>query len=227
MWTPSVPDSDTSALDPLKISFHLMLPRLKWSILTGKLQWDAHICGNPTPLCLPLSLHLMIHLCHHGLPCTANYFPSVCLPTASLKQFALTTATAFAVLNLSVIDFYTPYLRAAIPFWCPSPSIFNLSRIFETSLSNINTNMPQSSICAVYKKTVSETVDVQTRTSLVTEFISLLPYLSEGNGSFPSTSETIQYTTHFFHSTDSLPVIKIKKEDRGTQAAKTQQTQLP
>lgn len=90
----------------------MMLPRLKLSILTGKLQRDVHICGNPTPLCLPLSLHLVIHLCHHSLLCAADYFPSVCLPTTLLKQFALTTATAFAVLNHSAIDFYTPYLQS-------------------------------------------------------------------------------------------------------------------
>lgn len=58
---------------------------------------------------------------------------------------------------------------------------------------NIEANiyLLQSQISTVYKPT-SKTLYVQTRTSPVSEFISLLPYLSEGNGSFPSTSETIQ-----------------------------------
>lgn len=61
------------------------------------------------------------------------------------------------------------------------------------TIRNIEANMylPQSQISTVYKLT-SKTLYVQTRTSPVSEFISLLPYLSEGNGSFPSTSQTIQ-----------------------------------
>lgn len=171
-----------------------MLPRLKSSILTGKLQWDVHICGNPTPLRLPLSLPLVIHLCHHGLLCTANYFPSVCLPTAFPKQFALTAATAFAVLNHSVIDFYTTYLQScnsllmSVSFNFQSiQNIQNFSFIYQ------HKHAPVFDLCCLQKPAL-ETLDVQTRTSLVTEFISLLPYLSEGNGSFPSTSETIQNT---------------------------------
>lgn len=171
-----------------------MLPRLKSSILTGKLQWDAHICGNPTPLCLPPSFHLAIHLWHCGLLCTTYYFPSACLPTIFLKQFALTTAMAFAVLNHSVIYFYTSYLKNSNSLLMSVS--FNFQFIWNTCDSFFkykgkHTFAPVSDLYCLQKLT-SKTLSVQTRTSLVTEFISLLPYLSEGNGSFPSTWETIQ-----------------------------------
>lgn len=108
-WTPLLQPPTT--LDPTEIVFSLMFPILKSSILTGKLQWDTHICGNPTPLSFPPPFHLSIHLWHRGLLCTTYYFPSACLPTIFLKQFALTTALAFAALNHSVIYFYTSYLK--------------------------------------------------------------------------------------------------------------------
>lgn len=205
-----------------------MLPRLKSSILTGKLQWDTHICGNPTPLCLPLSLHLAIHLCHRGLLCAADYFPSACLPTTFPKQFALTTATAFAVLNHSVIDFYTAYLKScnsllmSISF--NFQSIRNI-RNFSFKYQGEHVFAPVFDLCCS-QKPASETLDVQIRTSLVTKFISLLPYLSEGNGSFPSTSETMQNTP----PTSFTPLILYPLQKKGggvKKAAKTQQTQLP
>lgn len=171
-----------------------MLPRLKSSILTGKLQWDVHICGNPAPLRLPLSLHLVIHLCHHGLLCTANYFPSVCLPTAFPKQFALTTATAFAVLNHSVIDFYTTYLQSCNSLLMSVSFNFqSIQNIQNFSFKYQHKHAPVFDLCCLQKPAL-ETLDVQTRTSLVTEFISLFPYLSEGNGSFPSTKAAKTHT---------------------------------
>lgn len=171
-----------------------MLPRLKSSILTGKLQWDAHICGNPTPLLLPPSFHLTIHLWHRGLLCTTYYFPSACLATIFLKQFALTTAMAFAVLNHSVMCFYTSYLKNCNSLLMSASLNFQFVWNIRNSFFKYNskhTFAPVSDLHCLQKPT-SKTLYVQTWTSLVTEFISLLPYLSEGNGSFPSSSEIIQ-----------------------------------
>lgn len=184
-----------------------MLPRLKSSILTGKLQRDAHICGNPTPLCLPLSLHLEIHLCHHSLLCAADYFPSVCLPTTFPKQFALTTATAFAVLNHSVIDFlHSPSPELQFP---SDVRLLQFLTCLENSkfLSNINANMPQSSICAVYKNLLQK--HTKFPCDRIYQPISLLIW-REWIFSFHFRNDP-KNTTHFFHSTDSLTIIKKKR----------------
>ena len=190
-WTPSAPASDTSTLDPTEILFSLMLPRLKSSVLTGKLPWDAHICGNPAPLCIPPSFHLAIHPGHPGLLCPTYHFPSACLPAASPRQPA---AAAFAALNHSVVYFYTSYLKNGnsllMPVVFTSQFIWKAHNFFFKSKGK-HPFAPVSHLHCLQKPT-SETLYVQTQTSPVTEFISLLPYLSEGNGSFPSTSETIQ-----------------------------------
>lgn len=190
-----------------------MLPRLKSSILTGKLQWDTHICGNPTPLCLPLSLHLAIHLCHRGLLCAADYFPSACLPTTFPKQFALTTATAFAVLNHSVIDFYTAYLKS-----CNS-LLMSISFNFQSirNIRNFSFKYQGKRICPslrsmLFTKTCfwnTWCTDTNFPCDKIYQSTSLLIW-REWIFSFHFRNYP-KYTTHFFHSTDSLPITKKRR----------------